>query len=134
MDYKKFAETLKNDEALQNEYIAFVKVKAPKNDEEGYAAIIEFAAAKGYAITVEDIAADKADGRKLDENELMIAQGGYDKCTSDYHTSCSSTYKSGENCWHDDECANIIYKYKYGPSCVEVEAHPYDPCWILYYW
>ena len=115
MDYEKFFEALKNNEALLKEYTAFMEAKASQNDEAGYAAIIEFAAAKGYTVTIEDIAEAKAAGRKMDENELMLAQGG--KCSSNYHTSCSSTYKSDENCWFDDECTGTVYYYKISPEC-----------------
>lgn len=132
MNYEKFVEELKNNEAFQNEYQAFMKVKDPKDDEAAYAVVIEFAAAKGYTITIEDIAAARAECRKLDDNELMIAQGGLKKCTSDYATSCSSSFKSGENCWHDDECASIYHLYKYKSYCTLVEGYPYEPCSYIF--
>lgn len=134
MDYKKFVDQLKCDEEFLKEYTDFMQAKDPKNDEAGYAAIIEFAAAKGYTIAVEDIAAGRADSRKLDENELRSANGGamckqntFEECRSSYQedakckttyaTSCSSTYEAGEHCVVNDECSNAIYYYARSEGC-----------------
>ena len=118
MGYKEFAEQFKNDETLRNEYQAFMKMKDPQNDEEGYAVFIEFAASKGYSVTVEDIAMEKAMNRTLDETELQAVSGGrLEKCTSNYDTKCSDTFKPGENCWHNDECDFVYHYYHYHEVC-----------------
>ena len=98
MQFKEFREALKKDAALNAGLEAFLESKAPESAEAKCAAIIEFAAAKGYTVTVEELSAEAAACRALDDEELRSVSGGTGT------KQCQSSYIEGELCWSNDFC------------------------------
>lgn len=103
MDYTQFNEALKQNEELREQLKAYMAEKKPTNQEEEYAAIIDFAASKGYTFTVEDVSAVEAGNRELDEEELDKVYGGGKK----HPERCAWTFEEGENCWVIDQCNHV---------------------------
>lgn len=122
-NYIQFNSDIKKDEALRTEFDAFMAEKGTDN-EERYSAIIEFAASKGYEITVEEISAAIASSRKLDNDELNGVSGGNSfqseiLCIDAFkgNKECLDTYRSGENCYIIDDCNMSLVVYKRDRRC-----------------
>ena len=79
------------------------------------------AAGFGYDFTEEELLAVSAElrsnefaeieGMEISDEELEQVAGGGD------HADCSDTYRSGENCFHDDQCDMVYHFYKLRESC-----------------
>ncbi len=108
------------DGASNAELKAYLAEKKVQTDEEKYAAIADFAAAKGCQVTVEDISLAMAGCREMDPEEMEHVAGGWclwsDACDKviNYHKEhddCHTTYKTFEDCSWNDRCqtSTIIY-------------------------
>ena len=125
MNYKDFIESLSSDSAFRDELKAFLESKKPENEEAKVNATVEFAAAKGYTVCVEELSAAKAAARELDDEELDAVSGGSilddiclpnDSCAKIWHyykkhEECSSLYDAAASCTFDDWCGFIWNSY-----------------------
>lgn len=133
MDFQQFLKVLEEDEAFRAELAAFLEERKPDNVEARYAATIEFAAAKGYTVTVEELSAEQAVNRELDDDELDAVSGAGD------NPQCSDGFKDDENCMWNDKCNHVHNDYKLNPECnntydKKVRCAGNDACSLTWNW
>lgn len=97
---KTFAEFLKafeTDESLKSKLEKALENAKAKTDEAKISAIVKFATENGYNVKIEDFSRHQAEGKELDEEELMLVTGaGKGKeetlCSGDVIYICAADY------------------------------------------